>query len=328
MQKIVWDSRSLPDTLEDRNRFSLWRDVFLSGHAGLDLSPLADQPFQARYEGGQLGAFAIAQFTGTIEGIVRRARAFAEDGNDKLCIGLNRGRSLISCAQHNRELVLQQGTGVLLTNTEFGELHAKEETAWLVLCFPHALLRDRVANAEDLLVRPIEPNNAAARHLRRYLDMLLQPGGFENDPDLTAHIGTTLTDLIALTLGAGRDAAQTARMRGLRAARVQEVLAEIRACFADPAFSPHAVAGKTKLSERYLQDLLQETGASFTERVIELRLQKARAMLADSAHDRLKISEIAYACGFNEVSHFNRSFRTRFGASPTQFRGPGRNSTA
>ena len=60
MQKIVWDSRSLPDTLEDRNRFSLWRDVFLSGHAGLDLSPLADQPFQARYEGGQLGAFAIA----------------------------------------------------------------------------------------------------------------------------------------------------------------------------------------------------------------------------------------------------------------------------
>ena len=67
MQKIVFDSRELPETLEDRRRFSLWRDVFLSGHAGLDLSPLADQPFQARYEGGQLGAFAIAQFTGTIE---------------------------------------------------------------------------------------------------------------------------------------------------------------------------------------------------------------------------------------------------------------------
>jgi AraC-like DNA-binding protein len=35
----------------------------------------------------------------------------------------------------------------------------------------------------------------------------------------------------------------------------------------------------------------------------------------------LKISDIAYACGFNEASYFNRCFRRRFGASPTQYRG-------
>jgi transcriptional regulator GlxA family with amidase domain len=66
---------------------------------------------------------------------------------------------------------------------------------------------------------------------------------------------------------------------------------------------------------------LHETGLSLAERVLELRLQKARAMLADPRHDRLKIIEIAYACGFNEVSYFNRCFRRRFGASPTQYRG-------
>ena len=321
MQKIVFDSRELPETLEDRRRFSLWRDVFLSNHGGLDVSPLTDRPFQAHIEGAQVGAFTMAQFTGTFASIVRTARSFAADGNDNLCIGLNRGRSLISCSQHNRELVLQQGTAVLLSNAEFGELLAKEETAWLVLCFPAALLRDRVAAPEDLLVRPIEPNDAATRHLRRYLDMLLQPEGLENDPELTVHIDTTLTDLVALALGAKRDAAQTARMRGLRAARVQEIISEIRAGFADPAFSPHAVASKANLSARYLQDLLQETGASFTERVTELRLQKAREMLESPLYDRLKISEIALSCGFNQVSHFNRCFRARFAASPLQFRG-------
>src|SRR6516162_10376239 len=143
MQKIVFDSRELPETLEDRRRFSLWRDVFLSNHGGLDVSPLTDRPFQAHIEGAQVGAFTMAQFTGTFASIVRTARSFAADGNDNLCIGLNRGRSLISCSQHNRELVLQQGTAVLLSNAEFGELLAKEETAWLVLCFPVALLRDR-----------------------------------------------------------------------------------------------------------------------------------------------------------------------------------------
>jgi AraC-like DNA-binding protein len=44
-------------------------------------------------------------------------------------------------------------------------------------------------------------------------------------------------------------------------------------------------------------------------------------MLISRQHDRLKVSEIAYACGFNEISYFNQAFRRRFGASPTQFRG-------
>jgi transcriptional regulator GlxA family with amidase domain len=54
--------------------------------------------------------------------------------------------------------------------------------------------------------------------------------------------------------------------------------------------------------------------------VLELRLQKAQVMLADPRHHRLKVSEIAHACGFNEVSYFNRCFRRRFGATPTTAR--------
>jgi transcriptional regulator GlxA family with amidase domain len=52
-----------------------------------------------------------------------------------------------------------------------------------------------------------------------------------------------------------------------------------------------------------------------------MRLQRVRMMLADPRRDLLKIVDIAIACGFNEVSHFNRQFRRRFGASPTQYRG-------
>jgi transcriptional regulator GlxA family with amidase domain len=36
---------------------------------------------------------------------------------------------------------------------------------------------------------------------------------------------------------------------------------------------------------------------------------------------RIKVSEIASACGFNEIPYFNRCFRRHFDASPTGFRG-------
>jgi AraC-like DNA-binding protein len=44
-------------------------------------------------------------------------------------------------------------------------------------------------------------------------------------------------------------------------------------------------------------------------------------MLADLRHDHMRVSDIAFACGFNEVSYFNRRVRARFGCSPMQYRG-------
>jgi AraC-like DNA-binding protein len=76
------------------------------------------------------------------------------------------------------------------------------------------------------------------------------------------------------------------------------------------------------MSPRYLQHLLHETGVTFTEHVNELRLRKARRMLASPLHDALKIKDIAQACGFGEVPYFNRAFRRRFGLSPSDCRNP------
>jgi transcriptional regulator GlxA family with amidase domain len=44
-------------------------------------------------------------------------------------------------------------------------------------------------------------------------------------------------------------------------------------------------------------------------------------VLTDRRHDRMKVGDIALACGFREVTSFNRCFRRRFGLSPTRCRG-------
>jgi transcriptional regulator GlxA family with amidase domain len=157
------------------------------------------------------------------------------------------------------------------------------------------------------------------RHLTRYVDLLCNADD-GLDPALTDHVETTLTDLIGLVIGARRDFIEIACKRGLRSARIQEILAEIKSGFADPAISPQTVAVKLGLSARYLQDLLQETGKTFTDRVLELRLERAGKLLAHARYDRMKIADIAFACGFNEASYFNRCFRRRFGESPLAFR--------
>jgi AraC-like DNA-binding protein len=50
-----------------------------------------------------------------------------------------------------------------------------------------------------------------------------------------------------------------------------------------------------------------------------LRLRKAAELLAREAERR--ISDIAFDCGFNDLSYFNRCFRRRFGLTPSAARG-------
>lgn len=107
---------------------------------------------------------------------------------------------------------------------------------------------------------------------------------------------------------------------GLRAARIASVMAEIRDGFADQQFSTSVVARRLGLSIRYVQDLLQGSGSSITDRIMAYRLAKAHQMLIDDRSCALKVSDIAAVCGFNELSYFHRAFRRRFGASPAKYR--------
>lgn len=61
----------------------------------------------------------------------------------------------------------------------------------------------------------------------------------------------------------------------------------------------------------------QRTGKSFILLLNEIRLGVATRMMIDSNKN---ISEICFACGFNNISNFNRFFKKKQGVTPSEFR--------
>jgi AraC-like DNA-binding protein/ligand-binding sensor protein len=59
------------------------------------------------------------------------------------------------------------------------------------------------------------------------------------------------------------------------------------------------------------------TGLTFTEYVSRTRVEKAKNLLLNP---HLRVSEIAYAAGFQSLTHFNRVFKKVVGESPTGYR--------
>ena len=59
---------------------------------------------------------------------------------------------------------------------------------------------------------------------------------------------------------------------------------------------------------------------SFAEFVLAQRLDRAHRMLTDPRLADQTISAIAYQSGFGDLSYFNRTFRRRYGATPSDIR--------
>ena len=86
----------------------------------------------------------------------------------------------------------------------------------------------------------------------------------------------------------------------------------------DPDFGPADVAAEAGISLRYVQKLFTERGSTCSEFIYSRRLEHAARLLQRRAllGTGQPLSEIAYACGFRDYTHFARRFRHRFGYAP------------
>ncbi len=86
----------------------------------------------------------------------------------------------------------------------------------------------------------------------------------------------------------------------------------------DDELSLTKVAKFSNISANHLSEKFKEVaGINFVDYVARIRIGKARDLLQNS---NLRISEIAFAVGFQSLSQFNRVFRKLMRNSPTQFR--------
>jgi AraC family transcriptional activator of tynA and feaB len=97
----------------------------------------------------------------------------------------------------------------------------------------------------------------------------------------------------------------------------------IRDRFADPDLGPSEVAAEVGVSLRYLQKLFTARGLTCNRYIQSVRLDHAARLLQrwTTLGRGGPLSEIAYACGFNDYSYFVRKFRRRFGYPPSAHAG-------
>lgn len=308
-QRFTSEAFSGPDRIE------AFRETYGRNMMKLQIDPLPDHPFELDFIVQGFQDFGLA--SGWLTPTRNTHTADMIEDNDLIIVLSPQGRG--SLQQVGREITIEDGQATLISNGETGLFFGHVPSRLLSFRFNRTLLSPLVPNLDDALVREIRKDNPALRLMTSYAKVMQDTGALAT-PELRRAVALHMHDLAALAIGAGRDASETARRRGVRAARLRAVKADIAENLGVQNLTTASVARRLGITPRYINMLFESEGLTFSEFVLGQRLARAHRMLSDPRFSGHTIGWIAFEAGFSDLSYFNRTFRRHYGVTPTDVR--------
>jgi AraC-like DNA-binding protein len=297
--------------------YESWREDVCRNFCRVDAEPSAGSEIVCKIEIAQVGSLAMAKAGGTSGRFVRSRDLLSDASDDFILFHATAGSVLV--VRESRAVELRQSEMWLSDLTVEGAVAFNDGNQFTTIRIPRRDLLDICPDAESRLAAPLAAGPGIREIIARYAAM-----SAESAPSLDP-VGQQLTarhmvDLVALLLRTGRDETQLATQRGYSEARLRLIQARVMERLDDSGLTIASIAQTVGLSPKQVQRLFERTGTTFAEFVLEQRLLAARRLLSGPGGRHGKIGSVAYAVGFGDLSYFNRSFRGRFGMTPSEWR--------
>ncbi len=305
-------------TLPVRDRLPVWREVFGQTMVRLDIEPAKGAPFHAEGELRAWPGVALASVTASPVQVSRTPRLIADDMADMMF--LITADAPLHVAQRGRDRTVDAGDAIFVRGSECSTIRCRDKARFVNIAIPADDLMPMLASGDDVAMTVVSRRNDAFDLLMRYVDLLQtrpQPFSEKLGRIAAAHV----RDLMAAMIEADPDRdPSTCERRGVRAARLRAIKADIAGHLCEPGLSIAAIAARHGISPRYVRKLFQDERTTFSDFVLLLRLEHSQRLLRSPALELRTIASIAHACGFNDLSYFNRTFRRRYGLTPSDLR--------
>jgi AraC-like DNA-binding protein len=301
------------DAFPARERLSSWREVVCRTVVSVDIEPLNANEFYSKATVCRLPGLGVV-FVDTVAMHMNHSRELIRDDDLSFV-------AAPTCqwagSQAGRNPICQPGDGMLMNNAEVGSITLAADARFTSFGMPVAAIAPLVSDLDAAIARPIPADNAALKLLVGYLENARDAQALVT-PQLQQLAVTHVYDLVAMALGATRDAGEIAKGRGVRAARLRAARTFILRNLARHELSAAVVAAHLGVTPRYIHMLFQQQRESFSEFLLGQRLERALAALVDPRFTSRPISTVAFDSGFSDLSYFNRTFRRRFGMTPSE----------
>ena len=257
--------------------------------------------------------------TGTFAGVRQGGESGPSGPDDELFFGINMSGSSLA-SQRGRELTIGAGDAVAIDPAAgaFSILRAAPARMIGVRIPRRSVPAGAVgSDAAPLLLVPA--GTPSLQVLTSYLQGALSGSALSSALLADAFV-SHVAELITLSLDPVNAATPSAGFRSVKAARLTAVRADIESHLSDGSLTVATLAARHGISPRYLHKLFQDEEMTYSQFVLDRRLALAYRTLHQPRSATRTISSIANDSGFGDLSYFNRTFRRRYGITPSAAR--------
>jgi AraC family transcriptional regulator, positive regulator of tynA and feaB len=303
--KTSWST----DTVDRRERFSYWREFVCQSLFNVSAeAPPGD--FTAQMKVRASGQHRFWTAGSSAYSFVRTARNIAHAPADHFTILLQvRGETAIS-HDDDRFVLRPNEVGAFNGRQPFTASNS-DGARRVVAVLPLPLVMSRVPWLRARPLYRLESNSRFLDLTRLHMVRLISDDLNETQSNLLAENLCNLISLATTDVEPNRLPAEL---------RLDALRAYCRQNLHNPRLSPSLVAERFCMSVRTLHLRFGKLGQTFGSWLLETRLDTCAKGLIDPHQHGSSISEIAYDCGFNDLSYFNKTFRDRYGMSPGHYR--------
>jgi AraC-like DNA-binding protein len=297
--------------------YEAWREEFCRRFCQLDAEPGVAERIECTVEVTRVGSLSLGAAHGS-SGSFLRTRSLLSDGCDDLVLVTAVAGDVLT-VQRGRTVELRPAQVSLMALDDIAECGLSEGGRFTALRIPRRELMDICREAEDKLSKPLAASPGLREVVANYFALCTRTAA-SLDAIAQHTMARHMTELVGLLLRSEASEAPSVLHEGYGEARLQLIQAQVLKQLGDADLTIVSAAQQARLTPKQVQRLFGATGLTFSEFVLEQRLLLAQRLLSAPRARQEKISTIAHDAGFGDLSYFNRSFRRRFGMTPSEWR--------
>jgi len=303
------------DNVAQRERAEYWADLVSRNVSSMRIEPSRQLPLHGKITARAIGDVTVAEVSGCGIRALHTAAEVARTRHHLYAAGVTiEGGARINV--RGKQLVLKRGDVFVTDSRDQYSLDLERPWRHLVVSFPTSLIDDR-------LVKPGQLSGGVLRDhplVRLWASYLSNAFALSSafSPAGDSLFARHCVELLAQALDE-QDCDRLTPSPAWRDAMYRDACRVIEFRFGDSNLAPDHIARELHISTRSLSRLFAAHNETVMRRVFDVRVRHAMKLLAAPAVHR-SITAIAFACGFNDGSHFGRAFAARVHRTPSEWR--------
>jgi AraC family transcriptional regulator, positive regulator of tynA and feaB len=296
-------------------RFEVWREAICRTFVALQPEISNLSAFSAKIKTVPVAGLLLSDVSASAQIVQRRRDEIRRSSTDMLFL-IRQISGSCDIRSDSGVAQMAEGDFVLVDPHLPYDLQFGENFHQHCVQIPQWWLRQRVNDERRLMIgHCISSTMPISRILGATVDQLVEAGECRQSQ---IDISEVFVDVLLRSLeSTSRSMEMTSADERQGASRVFQYIAQN---YQNEYITPSSAADALGCSVRYVHKVCAMSGVTFNKKLVDARLSEAARLLRDTPPSSVKISDIAFQAGFGDLSHFCRSFKSRYGVSASEYR--------